>query len=103
MIRLYKKIKDQAEYAESIESGDTGFIREVLQGIIDDQDGTVEDQRKAKELIDKLAGYKPLAKVEEREEQNYNMIDNVLNNLPQDPEEKKEPAYGLLNTQVLLS
>jgi hypothetical protein len=30
--------------------------------------------------------------VEEREEQNYNMIDNVLNNLPQDPEEKKEPA-----------
>lgn len=23
---------------------------------------------------------------------NYNMIDNVLNNLPQDPEEKKEPA-----------
>ena len=35
---------------------------------------------------------KPLAKVEEREEQNYNMIDNVLNNLPQDPEEKKEPA-----------
>ena len=25
---------------------------------------------------------------EEREEQNYNMIDNVLNNLPQDPEEK---------------
>ena len=33
-----------------------------------------------------------LAKVEEREEQNYNMIDNVINNLPQDPEEKKEPA-----------
>lgn len=30
--------------------------------------------------------------MEEREEQNYNMIDNVLNNLPKDPEEKKEPA-----------
>ena len=30
--------------------------------------------------------------MEEREEQNYNMIDNVINNLPQDPEEKKEPA-----------
>ena len=27
-----------------------------------------------------------------REEQNYNMIDNVINKLPQDPEEKKEPA-----------
>ena len=80
------------QLAESIESGDTGFIKEVLQGIIEDQDGTADDQRKAKELIEKLAEYKPLAKVEEREEQNYNMIDNVLNNLPQDPEEKKEPA-----------
>ena len=32
------------------------------------------------ELLDKLAEYKPLAKIEELEEQNYNMIDNVLNN-----------------------
>ena len=31
--------------------------------------------------------YKPLAKVEELEEANYNMIDNVLNNMPP----KKEP------------
>ena len=59
---------------------------------MDQGDGTQEDIAKAKELIDKLAEYKPLAKVEEREEQNYNMIDNVINNLPQDPEEKKEPA-----------
>ena len=34
-----------------------------------------------KELLDKLAEYKPLAKIEEMEEQNYNMIDNVLNNV----------------------
>lgn len=27
-----------------------------------------------------MAEYKPLAKIEEMEEQNYNMIDNVLNN-----------------------
>lgn len=83
------------QIAESIESGNTGHITEFLQGIIDewqDEPDTSEDVRKAKELIDKLAEYKPLAKVEEREEQNYNMIDNVLNNLPQDPEEKKEPA-----------
>ena len=33
-----------------------------------------------KELLDKLAEYKPLAKVEELTAQNYNMIDNVLNN-----------------------
>lgn len=31
-------------------------------------------------MLDKLAEYKPLAKVEELTEQNYNMIDNVLNN-----------------------
>lgn len=80
------------QIAESIETGNTGYINEVLQEILTDDDGTAEDQRKAKELIDKLAEYKPLAKVEEREEQNFNMIDNVLNNLPQDPEEKKEPA-----------
>ena len=80
------------QLAESIESGNTGDISDVLQEILADEDGTAEDQRKAKELIDKLAEYKPLAKVEEREEQNYNMIDNVINNLPQDPEEKKEPA-----------
>ena len=83
------------QIAESIESGDTSHITEFLQGIIDewqDEPDTSEDVRKAKELIDKLAEYKPLAKVEEREEQNYNMIDNVINSLPQDPEEKKEPA-----------
>ena len=33
-----------------------------------------------KVLLEKLAEYKPLAKIEEMEEQNYNMIDNVLNN-----------------------
>lgn len=32
--------------------------------------------------------YKPLAKVEETEEQNYNMIDNVINNV--EPKEEKE-------------
>ncbi len=75
-----------------IESGDTKEIKEFLQGIVEEEDGMPEDIARAKELLEKLAEYKPLAKVEEREEQNYNMIDNVLNNLPQDPEEKKEPA-----------
>ena len=40
----------------------------------------VQTARRVKELLDKLAEYKPLAKVEELTEQNYNMIDNVLNN-----------------------
>ena len=83
---------DRLEYAVDIESGNTGELTAYLQSIVDHGDGSAEDIEKAKELIAKLAEYKPLAKVEEREEQNYNMIDNVLNNLPQDPEEKKEPA-----------
>ena len=51
--------------------GETASIDEGI-----DEDG----ERRAKELLVKLAEYKPLAKVEELEEQNYNMIDNVLNN-----------------------
>ena len=47
----------------------------------------------AKELLEKLAEYKPLAKIEEIEEQNYNMIDDRLNNGVEKfnrEEEKKE-------------
>ena len=44
-------------------------------------EGIDEDsERRAKELLVKLAEYKPLAKIEELEEQNYNMIDERLNN-----------------------
>ena len=68
------------------------YIYDGLRDIIDECDDQPEYAEKAKKLIKKQDEYKPLAKVEEREEQNYNMIDNVLNNLPQDPEEKKEPA-----------
>ena len=44
-------------------------------------EGIDEDsERRAKELLVKLAEYKSLAKIEELEEQNYNMIDERLNN-----------------------
>jgi hypothetical protein len=52
-------------------------------------DGVMSEEMKAmvreKRMPDlgpaeRLAEYKPLAKIEELEEQNYNMIDNVLNN-----------------------
>ena len=39
-----------------------------------------EETKRAMELLEKLTEYKPLAKIEEMEEQNYNMVDNVLNN-----------------------
>ena len=44
-----------------------------------------------------MAEYKPLAKIEEMEEQNYNMIDNVLNNgaeKAQREANKKEQVAG---------
>ena len=47
-----------------------------------------EEVDRAKELLDKLSEYKPLAKVDEAEEQNYNMIDNVLNNGAEKPKRK---------------
>ena len=50
------------------------------QGVEIDNSEAVQTARRAKELLDKLAEDKPLAKVEELTEQNYNMIDNVLNN-----------------------
>ena len=50
------------------------------QGVEIDNSEAVQTARRAKELLDKLAEYKPLAKVEELTEQNYNMIDTVLNN-----------------------
>ena len=42
--------------------------------------------------------YKPLAKVEEAEEQNYNMIDNVINNV--EPKEAKEKRKYEMVTQA---
>ena len=58
---------------------------------IDEDTALSEELARAKELLQKLAEYKPLAKVEEQVEENYNQIDNQLSNIPPDPEEKKEP------------
>lgn len=54
-----------------------------------------EDVEKAKELLERLAEYKPLAKVEELEEANYNMIDNVLNNEKPKKEEHTEGRVSI--------
>lgn len=86
-----------ANITEDIRSGNTGYLNDFLNAVISegvregitdifgqgsgiDDSEAIQTARKAKELLDKLAEYKPLAKVEELEEQNYNMIDNVLNN-----------------------
>lgn len=68
-----------SELAESIKQGDTGHLTTWLADII--SEGAVpEEIKRATELLEKLTEYKPLAKIEEAKEQNYNMIDNVLNN-----------------------
>lgn len=72
-----------------------GNMRVDMNPIRPDKTGTLEDfLEKSERYLDekteqmKARGeYKPLAKVEELEEANYNMIDNVLNNMPP----KKEP------------
>ena len=80
--------------ADDIRTGNVKPLSIFLQASIDE--GIDEDsERQAKELLVKLAEYKPLAKIEELEEQNYNMIDERLNNGVEKfnrEEEKKEQA-----------
>jgi len=65
--------------ADDIRNGNIELLQDFLQTAI--EEGTDEDsERQAKELLAKLTEYKPLAKIEELEEQNYNMIDDRLNN-----------------------
>ena len=68
-----------SELAETLVQRDTYDIAQWLEDVIADG-AEPEETKRAQELLEKLAEYKPLAKVEEMEEQNYNMIDNVLNN-----------------------
>ena len=67
------------QLVSDIEQGEAGYVSDYLQNVIEES-ADQTDLKIAKELSDKLNEYKPLAKVEELEEQNYNMIDNVLNN-----------------------
>lgn len=99
--KMLDHLKDReaqvANITEDIRNGNTGYLNDFLnavisegvregitdilgQGVEIDDSEAVQTARRAKELLDKLAEYKPLAKIEELEEQNYNMIDNVLNN-----------------------
>lgn len=81
-----------SEISEMIVQGNTEPITDWLSEVI--SEGALSDEmQRAKVLLEKLAEYKPLAKIEEMEEQNYNMIDNVLNNgaeKAQREENKKE-------------
>ncbi|ENZ31096.1 hypothetical protein HMPREF1084_03154 [Clostridium butyricum 60E.3] len=68
-----------SEISEMIVQGNTEPITDWLNEVIS-EGALPNEMQRAKVLLEKLAEYKPLAKIEEMEEQNYNMIDNVLNN-----------------------
>ncbi len=107
-----------ANIAEDIRNGNTEYLNDFLNAMIsdsmregitdifgkgtelDDSEG-VQSARKAKELLDRLAEYKPLAKIEELEECNYNMIDNVLNN--EKPKAEQERKAGRISIKEKLA
>ncbi|MCM1237333.1 MAG: YodL domain-containing protein, partial [Ruminococcus flavefaciens] len=107
-----------ANIAEDIRNGNTEYLNDFLNAMIsdsmregmtdifgkgielDDSEG-VQTARRAKELLDRLAEYKPLAKIEELEESNYNMVDNVLNN--EKPKEEKEHKAGRVSIREKLA
>ena len=107
-----------ANITENIRNGNTGYLNDFLnavisegvregitdifgQGVEIDDSEAVQTARRAKELLDKLAEYKPLAKIEELEEQNYNMIDNVLNNGAEKKEQ--EQTKGRISIKAKLA
>ena len=76
---------------------DEGWTGERIRGDYDQLMEKVEemDEIVMAEIQNSQGEYKPLAKVEELEEANYNMIDNVLNNMPP----KKEPYLEYFATE----
>lgn len=74
-----------------------GWTGERIRGDYDQLMEKVEemDEVVMAEIQKSQGEYKPLAKVEELEEANYNMIDNVLNNMPP----KKEPYLEYFATE----
>lgn len=107
-----------ANITGDIRNGNTGYLSDFLNAVISDSvregitdvfgKGTelddsesVQNARKARELLGRLEEYKPLAKIEELEECNYNMIDNVLNN--EKPKEEKEKQTGRVSIKEKLA
>ena len=86
---VYENPEQSIEEVADILLKEEGWAGEKIRGEYDKLMEKVEEvEAEVMAEIQKSQGeYKPLAKVEELEESNYNMIDNVLNNLPQ----KKEP------------
>lgn len=92
-----------SEIAEALKQRDTLDIAVWFAEVFAESTEPEEKQR-VMEIAKKLAEYKPLAKIEEMEEQNYNMVDNVLNNgageKVQKEENKKEQERPVARTSL---
>ena len=84
-------------------AGNIGENDESVQIDYDELMEKVESANRIQELLKKQAEYKPLAKVEEMEEQNFNMIDNVLNNgIEKAQREAAKSGHGQKEAKVSL-
>ena len=81
-----------ATLAADLDNGEADYMKQYLSEIVEHQEGKPEDIEGAKKLIEKIDDFKPLAKIEEQLEENYNHIDNTLNNLKKPSEERAETA-----------
>ncbi|MDO4189655.1 MAG: YodL domain-containing protein, partial [Lachnospiraceae bacterium] len=81
-----------AALAADLDNGEAEYMKQYLSEIVEHQEGSPEDIEGAKKLIEKIDDFKPLAKIEEQLEENYNHIDNTLNNLKKPSEERAETA-----------
>ncbi|MBR0092849.1 MAG: DUF4316 domain-containing protein [Lachnospiraceae bacterium] len=91
----YKDVVEDKEahirqLTQQIMAGETDGVLDYLKEFVEEEVGNPEQIAEAKRLMEKINEYKPLAKVEEMEEQNYNMIDNQLNNGAGEKEAKRE-------------
>lgn len=120
-VQYNEVVKDRQAQVENIasdiRSGNTEYLHDFLNAAISEEirlgitdifgqgaeigdSEAVQTARQAKELSDRLAEYKPLAKIEELEESSYNMIDNVLNN---GAEKKEERLKGRISIKEKLA
>ena len=94
---VYENDENSIEEAAEELLEDEGWTGERIRGDYDQLMEKVEemDEVVMAEIQKSQGEYKPLAKVEELEEANYNMIDNVLNNMSP----KKEPYLEYFATE----
>ena len=92
---------DAGSIAKDLRNRDTAHLMEFFTQM--SEHGEALQAVQAKAYLEKMAEYKPLAKVEELLEQNYNMIDDRLNNMkqPEEPHKQEETKKAIRGRQSL--